>query len=81
MAALLDYGDPHILELFKITLPSRLYYMLYHIDNLRKVVEMAKRILAKEQMDIKAGLSSVSPFMQVNQSSSKNKDDRKESIL
>ena len=62
MAALLDYGDPQILELFKITLPSRLYYMLYHIDNLREAVEMAKRVLAKEQMDKKAGQSSTSPF-------------------
>ena len=74
MAALLDYGDPQILELFKNTLPSRLYYMLYHIDNLREAVEMAKRILTKEQMDKKVGLSSMSPFMQVNQNSSKSKD-------
>ena len=48
--------------------------MLYHIDNLREAVETAKRILIKEQMDKKAGQSSASPFMQVNQSSSKNKD-------
>ena len=70
MAALLDYGDPQILEVFKNTLPSRLYYMLYHIDNLREAVEMAKRVLPKEQMDKKAGQSSTSPFMQINQSSS-----------
>ena len=48
--------------------------MLYHIDNLRKAVEMAKTVLAKEQMDKKAGQSSTSPFMQINQSSSKYKD-------
>ena len=48
--------------------------MLYHTDNLREAVEMAKRILTKEQMDKKAGQSSASPFMQVNQSSSKSKD-------
>ena len=48
--------------------------MLYHIDNLREVVEMAKRILTKEQMDKKTGQSSTSPFMQANQSSCKNKD-------
>ena len=41
VAALLDYGEPQILELFKNTLPSRLYYMLYHIDNLRVAVETA----------------------------------------
>ena len=74
VAALLDYRDPQILELFKNTLPSRLYYMLYHIDNLREAVEMAKRVLAKEQMDKKAGQSSASPFMQISQSSSKNRD-------
>ena len=74
VAALLNYGDPQILELFKNTLPSRLYYMLYHIDNLREAVEMAKRILTKEQMDKKVGQSSTSPFMQVNQDSSKSKD-------
>ena len=48
--------------------------MLYHIDNFREAVEMAKRILTKEQMDKKVGQSSASPFMQVNQSSSKSKD-------
>ena len=60
VAALLDYGDPHILELFKNTLTSRFYYMLYHIDNLREAVEMAKRVLAKKQMHKKAGQSSAS---------------------
>ena len=74
VAALLDYGETQILELFKNTLPSRLYYMLYQIDDLRVVVETAKRLLTKEQMDKKAGQSSASPFMQVNQGSSKGKD-------
>ena len=74
VAALLDYGEPQILELFKNTLPSRLYYMLYQIDNLRVVVETAKRLLTKEQMDKKAGQSTASPFMQVSQGSSKNED-------
>ena len=48
--------------------------MLYQIDGLRVVVETAKRLLTKEQMDKKAGQSSFSPFMQVNQGSSKGKD-------
>ena len=74
VAALLDYGEPQILELFKNTLPSRLYYMLYQINDLRVVVDTAKRLLTKEQMDKGAGQSSASPFMQVNQGSSKNKD-------
>ena len=50
VAALLNYGEPQILELFKNTLPSRLYYMLYQINDLRVVVETAKRLLTKEQM-------------------------------
>ena len=66
VAALLDYGDPQILELVKNTLPSRLYYMLYQINDLREALETAKRLLMKEQMDKKAGQSSASPFMQVN---------------
>ena len=74
VAALLDYGEPQILELFKNTLLSRLYYMFYQIDNLRVVVETAKRLLTKEQMDKKAGQSTTSLFMQVSQGSSRNKD-------
>ena len=42
VAALLDYGELQILELFKNTLTSRLYYMLYQINDLRVAVEMAK---------------------------------------
>ena len=58
----------------KNTLPSRFYYMLYQIDDLRVAVETAKRLLTKEQMDKKAGQSSASPFMQVNQGNSTGKD-------
>ena len=74
VVALLNYGKLQILELFKNTLPSRLYYMLYQIDNLRVEVETAKRLLTKEQMDKKAGKATTSPFMQVSQGSSKNKE-------
>ena len=42
IASLLDYGDPQILELFKNTLPSMLYYLLYHIDNLNVTIDTAK---------------------------------------
>ena len=71
VTALLDYGEPQIVELFKNTLPSRLYCMLYQINDLRVAVEMAKRLLIKEQMDKKAGQSIISPFMQVNQNKDK----------
>ena len=72
VVALLNYGEPQILELFKNTLLSRLYYMLYQIDDLRVAVETAKRLLTKEQMDKKAGQATTSPFMQVSQGNSKN---------
>ena len=74
VAALLDYRESQILELFKNTLPSRLYCMLYQINYLRVVVEMTKRLLIKEQMDKKAGQSIASPFMQVSQTNPKTKD-------
>ena len=51
VTALLNYGESQILELFKITLPSKLYYMVYHINNLKEAVETAKRMLTKEQID------------------------------
>ena len=73
VAALLNYGEPQILELFKNTLPSRLHYMLYQINDLRVVVETAKRLLTKEQMDKKSG-QATTPFMQASQSNSKGKN-------
>ena len=45
--------------------------MLYQINDLRVAVEMAKRLLIKEQMDKKAGQSITSPFMQVSQNRDK----------
>ena len=66
VAALLNYEEPQILELFKNTLPSRLYYMLYQINELRLVVETSKRLLTKEQMDKKSGQATANPFMQTS---------------
>ena len=66
VAALLNYWGPQILEPFKNTLPSKLYYMVYHINKLREAVETAKQMLTKEQIDKqKSGQSSFSPFMKV----------------
>ena len=73
VAALLNYGEPQILELFKNTLLSRLYYMLYQINGLRVAVETAKRLLTKQQMDKKSGQATASPFMQISQGNSKSK--------
>ena len=72
VAALLNNGEPQILELFKNTLPSKLYYMVYHINNLREAVETAKCMLTKEQIDKqKSGQSSAGPFMKINQQNPK----------
>ena len=74
VATILNYGKPQILELFKNTLPSRLYYMVYNMDNLRKAVETTKCMLTKEQIDgCKSGQSAASPFRQVNQQNPKRK--------
>ena len=51
MAILLNYDEPQILEPFKNTLPSRLHWVLFSIDNLREAVDAAKRMLTKEKID------------------------------
>ena len=42
VAALLNYGEPQILELFKNTLPSKLYWILFPVNNLQEAVDAAK---------------------------------------
>ena len=72
VAVLLNYGEPQILELFKNTLPGRLYYMLYQIDDLRTAIETAKWVLTREKIDKqRTGQSSASPFMKASQENSK----------
>ena len=51
VAVLLKYGEPHILELFKNTLPSKLYWILFSINNLRDAIDATKRVLTKEKID------------------------------
>ena len=50
VATLLGYGEPQILEVFTNTLPTKLYWILFPIEDLRQVVENAKRILTKEMI-------------------------------
>ena len=40
VAALLNYGEPQILELLKNALPSKLYWILFSIKNLRYTVDV-----------------------------------------
>ena len=67
VAALLNYGEPEILELFKNTLPSKLYWILFPINNLGEAVETAKRVLNKEKLDkqLTGQASNISPFMKL----------------
>ena len=51
VVVLLNYGELQILELFKNTLPSKLYWILFPINNLRDTVDAAKRVLTKETLD------------------------------
>ena len=67
VAVLLNHGEPQILELFKNTLPSKLYWILFSINNLRDAVDAPKRVLLKERIDkLPSGQSGITtPFMKV----------------
>ena len=51
VATLLGCGEPQILKVFKNTLSTKLYWVLFPIEDLRQPVETAKRILSKEKID------------------------------
>ena len=66
VATLLGYGEPQILEVFKNTLPTKLYWILFPIEDLRQAVETVKRILTKEKLDKQlTSQSPASPFMNI----------------
>ena len=66
VAILLGYGEPQILEVFKNTLPTKLYWILFPIENLRQAVNTAKRILTREKLDKPlTGQTSTKQFMHV----------------
>ena len=66
VTTLLGYGEPQILEVFKNTLPTKLYWILFSIEDHRQAVDTAKRILTKERLDKQlTGQTSISPFMSV----------------
>ena len=65
VATLLGYGEPQILD----TLPTKLYWILFPIEDLRQAVDMAKRILTKEKLDKQlTGQTPTGPFMSVRDS-------------
>ena len=51
VANLLGYQDLQVLEVFKNTLLSKLYWVLFPIEDLRIAVDTAKRMLTKEKID------------------------------
>ena len=66
VATLLGYEEPQILEVFKNRLPTKLYWILFPIEDLRQAVETAKRILTKEKLDKQlTRQTSTSPFMSI----------------
>ena len=68
VVTLLGYGEPQILEVFKNTLPTKLYWVLFPIDDLGQAVDTAKRILTKEKLDRQlTGQTSTSPFMSIRE--------------
>ena len=50
VAVLLNYGEPQILELFKNTLPSKLYWILFSIDNLKDTLDAVKRAMKRRRL-------------------------------
>ena len=70
VARLLGYGEPQVLEVFKNTVPNRLYWVLLPIGNLREAVETAKRFLTKEKIDRQLTGQGSTPFMKFNEKKS-----------
>ena len=75
VAALLNYGEPQILELFKNTPPSKLYWNLFPINNLREAVDATKRVLTKEKLDkhLSGKTVNTTPFMKMGDTSHSDK--------
>ena len=72
MATFLGYGELQILEVFKNTLPRKLYWILFPIEDLRKAAETAKRILTKEKLDKQlTGQAPTSPSISIREGTSR----------
>ena len=66
VARLLGYGEPQVLEVFKNTVPNRLYWVLFPINNLCEAVQTAKRSLTKEKIDRQMTGQSMTPFIKLH---------------
>ena len=68
----MGYKEPQILEVFKNTLPTKLYWILFPIEDLRQDVDTAKRILTKEKLDKQlTGQTSTSLFSSIREGTDK----------
>ena len=66
VAALLGYGKPQVLEIFKNTLPSRLYWVLFPIEISGKQQKRQKEYLSNEKIGRQlVGQLSSMPFMNI----------------
>ena len=63
---LLGYGEPQVLEVFKNTVPNRLYWVLCPINNLHEAVKTAKRFLTKDKIDRQMTGQSMTTFMKLH---------------
>ena len=60
------------MKVFKNTLPTKLYWILFTIEDLRQAVETTNRILTKEKLEKQlAGQASSSPFMSIREGTSR----------
>ena len=72
VATLLGYQELQVLEVFKNTLLTKLYWVLFPIAGLRSAAETAKKILTKEKIDKQlVGQTSSTPFMSVRNDQNK----------
>ena len=68
VATLLGYVEPQNLEVYINTLPTKLYWILCPIEDLRQAVETAKRTLTRKIDRQLSGQSSSTPFMTIRDS-------------
>ena len=69
VARLLGYGELQVLEVFKNTVPNRLYWVLFPINNLREAVETAE--IFDQGKDRQLAGQSSTPFMKLNDKKTK----------
>ena len=65
VARMLGYEDLHVLEVFKNTVPNRLYWVLFQLTTCMMQLRQQKRFLSKEKIDRQMTGQSSTPFMKL----------------